>query len=82
MSEAEPMDRMNFTVPSSVKRQARARKDVNWSAVVTKAIQDKLHALEVLDHFAAKANLSQRDADEIADLLDEAMARRGKKARS
>lgn len=73
---------MNFTVPASVKRRAQARRDVNWSAVVAKAIQDKLQALEVLDRFAEKANLSQRDADEIAGIIDEAMARRGKKARS
>jgi hypothetical protein len=82
MAESEPMERMSFTVPAPTKRRAQARHDVNWSAVVARAIEDKLRALEVLDRIADKLDLAQVDADEVAEAIDEAVAKRFKAARA
>lgn len=71
-----PTERMTFTVPDDVKERAQARRDVNWSAVVTKAIEEKLAALELADQLARRSKLTPDDVDEIADLVDEAMAER------
>lgn len=68
-------ERMTFTVPSKVKKRAQARRDVNWSAIVAKAIEDKLAALELADRVFAKSKLSTDDIDEFTDLIDEAMQR-------
>lgn len=48
------MDRMTFTVPAEVRRRAQARRDVNWSAVVAQAIEEKLAALEFADELARR----------------------------
>lgn len=69
-------ERMTFTVPDKVKKRARARRDVNWSAIVSKAIEDKLSALELADRVFAKSKLTEEDVEEFADLIDEAMVRR------
>lgn len=71
-----PTERMTFTVPDDVKARAQARRDVNWSAVVTKAIEEKLAALELADRLARRSKLTPDDVEEIADLVDEAMAER------
>jgi hypothetical protein len=68
-------ERMTFTVPKKVKKKAQARRDVNWSAIVSKAIEDKLVALELADRVFAKSRLTEDDVEEFADLIDEAMVR-------
>ncbi len=67
---------MTFTVPEDVKKRAQARRDVNWSAVVTQTIEERLKALELMDRLLAKSRLTQGDVDEIADMIDTAMAKR------
>ena len=67
---------MTFTVPDETKKRAQARRDVNWSAVVTQTIEERLKALELMDRVLANSRLTQRDVDEIADQIDSAMAKR------
>lgn len=66
---------MTFSIPDRLRKRAQARKDVNWSAVVAQAIEERLNGLEVLDRITAKAHLSERDVAELADAVDDAMAR-------
>ncbi len=67
---------MTFTVPDAVKKRAQARRDVNWSAVVTQTIQERLKALDLMDRLLASSRLTLKDVDEIADAIDTAVARR------
>lgn len=67
---------MTFTVPEAVKKRAQARRDVNWSAVVTQTIQERLKALDLMDRLLASSRLTLKDVDEIADAIDTAVARR------
>lgn len=64
-------ERMTFTVPEELKDRAQARNDVNWSAVVSKAIEEKLAALEVADRIASRSKLTEEDVDELAAEIDE-----------
>ena len=75
-SQKRKVAHMTFSVPDSVKRRAQARRDVNWSAVVTKSIKDRLRALEFMDRVLADSRLTQADVDELADAVDTAMARK------
>ncbi|HLE96326.1 MAG TPA: hypothetical protein VI997_03065 [Candidatus Thermoplasmatota archaeon] len=74
-TKSERMDKMTFTVPARVKKRAQARGDVNWSAVVAKHIEEKLASLELVDRITAKSKLTQADVDELADIVDTAMAK-------
>jgi hypothetical protein len=47
---------------------------VNWSAVVAQAIEERLTGLEILDRIAARTRLTEKDVDELADVVDAAMA--------
>lgn len=66
---------MTFSIPEKLKKRAQARTDVNWSAVVAQAIEERLNGLEMLDKITARAHLSERDVEELADLVDSAMAK-------
>lgn len=65
---------MTFSIPGKLKKRAQKRADVNWSAVVAQAIEERLNGLEILDRIAARTHLTEKDVDELADLVDTAMA--------
>jgi hypothetical protein len=67
---------MTFSIPPALKRRAQARRDVNWSAVVAQTIEERLQALQLMDQALAGSKLEQRDVDELAEVLDRAVARR------
>lgn len=73
---ASTTERMTFSVPRKVKRRAQRMRDVNWSGVVTRAIEEKLAQLELMDRIAARSKLTLDDVDDLADMVDKAMARR------
>lgn len=73
-AEREKTSNMTFSIPERLKRRAQARQDVNWSAVVAQAIEERLTGLEILDRIAARTHLTEKDVDELADLVDTAMA--------
>lgn len=68
--------RMTFSVPEGVKKKAQHRRDVNWSGVVTKAIEDRIKVLELADRLAAQSKLTEKDVDELAKKINRSMARR------
>lgn len=65
---------MTFSIPDRIRKRAQARSDVNWSAVVAQAIQERLTGLELLDKIVSRTHLTERDAVELADVVDTAMA--------
>ncbi len=67
--------RMTFSVPIDTKRRAQAMRDVNWSSVVTRAIEEKIAALELADRIAARSRLTAEDAKELSAIMDDAMAK-------
>jgi hypothetical protein len=74
-AEREKTSNMTFSIPARLKKRAQSRSDVNWSAVVARAIEERLTGLELLDRITARTHLTQRDVDELADLVDTAMAK-------
>ncbi|HEX9708440.1 MAG TPA: hypothetical protein VGB42_00470 [Candidatus Thermoplasmatota archaeon] len=69
---------MTFSIPDDVKRRAQSRRDVNWSAVVSRAIGEHLDALELVEKVLATSRLTRADVDEIAGEIDRAIAKRNR----
>jgi hypothetical protein len=70
----EKTTNMTFSIPERIKKRAQSRADVNWSAVVAQAIEERLNGLELLDAITARTHLTDKDVDELSDLVDAAMA--------
>lgn len=66
---------MTFSIPERLKERAQRRADVNWSAVVAQAIEERLNGLEILDRITARTHLSGRDVEDLANVVDTAMAK-------
>lgn len=69
-------ERMTFSIPAALKKRLKRHRDVNWSGVVAKALEDRLARLELADRIASRSQLTQADVDEIAEKIDDAIARR------
>lgn len=67
---------MTFTVPEDVKRRAQTRRDVNWSAVITQIIEERLQALDLMDRVLANSRLTKKDVEELSDVINSAIAKR------
>ena len=75
------MERMTFTVPGDVKQRARRAREVNWSAVVTKAIEDRLDLFDKLEALTRNRRISQAEVDALGKAINQRMAKHYRRRR-
>lgn len=77
------MANVTVTVPDEFKEKMDEHPEINWSQVARDAFEEKIVDLEtverlkdfeVIDDIASKSELTEEDAAEIAERIDEAMA--------
>ena len=59
------MANITLTISEDLKEELQKHKEVNWSAVTRRAMQDHLRKLHIADAISSKSKLTQKD---IADL--------------
>jgi len=64
------MVNITLTLSEELKNKLQMHKEVNWSAVMRKALQEHLHRIEVVEAIAQKSKLTQKDVDEIAKKIN------------
>ena len=57
-------------VPDQLRLEMDNCKYINWSTVACKAFEERLRQIQTLKRLAAKSKLTQKDADEIADVIN------------
>lgn len=72
-AQREKTTNMTFSIPERRKKRAQKRTDVNWSAVVASAIEERPNGLAILDRITARTHLSEKDVAELSDLVDSTM---------
>lgn len=72
---------ITLTVPPELHRKMKAHPEVKWSEVVRRIIAQRIRDLERMDAIARRSQLSTRDVDELAHLVNEALQRRYEAAR-
>jgi len=63
------MTNITLSVPEELYKRMQKNNEIKWSIVVRNIIEKKLDDLEMMNRIAARINLSQKDADEIAALI-------------
>lgn len=53
----------------TLKEKMDEREEINWSGVARKAIRDTIEDLEVMDEIAARNQMTEEDAQEIAEKI-------------
>ena len=70
------MVNITLAIPDSLKEKLQKHKEVNWSAVTRRALEEHLNRIEMVEAIAQKSKLTQKDADELARKVKKEMARR------
>ena len=69
------MENITLAIPTDLKEELKNHKEVNWSAVARKAMQDHLRKLRIADAIASKSKLTKKDIAELDDLIKTGIAK-------
>ena len=70
------MVNMTLSVSEELHNKMRQFNEVRWSEVARKAIEQRVHDLEVMDKIASKSKLTQKDASELAEKIKKLASKR------
>ncbi len=70
------MENITLTIPEELKKELQKHEEVNWSAVIRKALQEHLRRVRIAESIASKSKLTEKDAEEIARKVDAAVAKK------
>lgn len=70
------MTNITLTLPNELKEELQKHKEVNWSAVMRKALQEHLTRIEIAEAIAHKSKLTQKDVGEISKMINHNIAKK------
>jgi hypothetical protein len=77
---APRMPKITIEVSKQLHRKMRAHPEIRWSEVVRRILSKSIEDLERMDAIAKHSDLTARDVDELAHLVNEGMQRRMERA--
>lgn len=72
------MGTISVSIPDDLRERMVAMEEVNWSAVARKAFEEKVKEVEFLKKIVQKSKLTEKDANEIASVINAKVAKRFK----
>ena len=69
------MANITLTVPEELKVKIHEHKEVNWSAVMRRAMLEHLRKLHIAESIAKKSKLTRKDIAELDKLVKEGLAK-------
>ena len=60
---------MTLAIPEELHNKMKHFDDIKWSEVARKAIEQRVHDLELMNKIASKNRLTVKDAEELADKI-------------
>ena len=69
------MVNITLAIPEDLKQELQKHEEVNWSAVIRKALQEHLRKIRIAEAITSKSKLTQKDADEIARRIKREIAK-------
>jgi len=67
---------LTLAIPIELKKKMQEYDEVNWSAVIRKLLQMHLERVEIAERIAQKSKLTQKDADEISEMIKTDVAKK------
>ncbi len=69
------MANITLAIPEDLRDELKKHKEVNWSGVIRKAMQDHLRKIKIADAIANKSKLTKKDVEELSDLIKSGIAK-------
>ena len=63
------MVNMTITMPEDLKEELQKHKEVNWSEIMRRAVQEHLRKLHIANAIASKSKLTKKDIEELDKLV-------------
>lgn len=67
---------MTLSLPEELHEKMRQFNEIKWSEVARKAIEQRIHDLEIMNKIASKSKLTQKDALELAKKIKKSATER------
>lgn len=71
----QKMVNITLAIPHDLREDLQKHKEVNWSAVIRKALQEHLRKLKIAEAIASKSKFTKKDVKELDKLVKEGIAR-------
>jgi len=69
------MKNITLTIPEELREELKKHEEVNWSAVIRKALQEHLHKIRIADSIANKSKFTHKDVNELSKLVKSGIAK-------
>ncbi len=69
------MVNITLAIPEDLKEELQQHKEVNWSAVIRKALQEHLMKLRIAEAIAHKSKFTREDVEELDKLVKKGIAK-------
>jgi len=70
------MTNITLSIPDELKIELQKHDEINWSAIIRKALQEHLKRLNLMDSIAKKSKITKKDVDEISAFIDSSVAKK------
>ena len=70
------MVNITLAIPEELKKALQKHDEVNWSAVIRRALLEHLEKIRIVEEIAAKSTLTEKDAEEIGNKIKHEIAKR------
>ena len=71
---------MTLSLPEELHEKMKQFNEIKWSEVARRAIEQRIHDLEIMNRIASKSKLTQKDALELATKIKKSAAQKFLKA--
>ena len=68
------MTNITLAISDDLKKELQKHQEVNWSAVIRRAMIEHLRNIRIAEAIAQKSKLTKKDADEISKIIKRDMA--------
>ena len=70
------MANMTLSIPDELLARMRKFEEVKWSAIARRTFEERLREFEAIERIAAKSKASEKDVEEIANMVKTSLAKR------
>lgn len=70
------MTNITLAIPDELKKELQEHDEVNWSAVIRRALLEHLRKIRIAESIVSKSKLTMNDVAEIAHKIDSSVAKK------
>lgn len=70
------MVNITLSLPEDLRKEMKKHKEVNWSAVIRRALVEQLRKIAIAEEIASKSKFTKKDVEELSKKIKKEMAKK------